>query len=47
MVFGVEPLDPFTLVVVPLALALAAALAAAAPARRATSVDPVIALRRE
>jgi putative ABC transport system permease protein len=47
MIFGVEPLDPVTLVAVPAALALAACLAAAAPARRATRVDPVTALRRE
>jgi putative ABC transport system permease protein len=47
MLYGVTPLDPATLVIAPAALVLAAGLAAVAPARRATRVDPVIALRRE
>jgi putative ABC transport system permease protein len=47
MIFGVEPLDPVTLLAVPAALALAACFAAAAPARRAIRIDPVIALRHE
>jgi len=47
MLFGVEPLDPLTLAVVPVVFMVIAAIAAVAPARRATKVDPVIALRGE
>jgi putative ABC transport system permease protein len=47
MLFGLTPLDPLTFSVVPLAFIVAAALAAALPARRAASVDPVVALRCE
>jgi putative ABC transport system permease protein len=45
--FGVEPSDPLTLLVVPLLLLLIAIGAAYVPALRATRVDPLIALRRE
>ena len=45
--FGVGARDPLTFVLVPLALAAVALLASLIPARRATRVDPVVALRCE
>ena len=47
ILFGVTPSDPVTLLVVALILAVVAALAGYIPARRATRVDPMIALRYE
>lgn len=47
LVFGVTTHDPATFAVVPLLLATVAALAALFPARRATSVDPMQALRQD
>jgi putative ABC transport system permease protein len=45
--FGVTPWDPLMLSSAALLLVLAALIAAAIPARRATRVDPMIALRHE
>ncbi len=47
MLFGVGASDPATMVVVPLLLITAAASAALIPARRATTVDPMLVLREE
>jgi len=47
MLFGITPLDPATYVVVSLLFGLAAVFAAYLPARRATKVDALVALRSE
>ncbi len=45
--YGVEPNDPATLLMVGVVLVLVSATACLAPARRATAVDPVRVLKAE
>jgi putative ABC transport system permease protein len=47
MLFGVKPIDVFTFSLVALGLVVVALVAALIPAKRATKVDPLVALRYE
>jgi putative ABC transport system permease protein len=47
LLFGIEPTDGLTFLAVSMVLVAAAALACFVPARRAASVDPMVALRTD
>jgi ABC-type antimicrobial peptide transport system permease subunit len=47
LLFGVEPVDPLTIRLAAALLVAGALIAAWIPARTATSVDPLTALRRD
>lgn len=47
MLFGITPLDPKTFLAVSLMFGLVATFASCVPARRATKIDPMVALRSE
>jgi len=47
LLYGIQPSDPLTFIVVPIVLVVVALLASLIPALRATRVDPAVAMRAE
>ncbi len=47
MLYGTSPTDPLTFAAIPVVFLLVAAMACFVPARQATSIDPLVALRQE
>jgi len=47
LIWGVSATDPVTFIGIPVALIVSAGLAVLIPARRATRIDPIVALRYE
>jgi ABC-type antimicrobial peptide transport system permease subunit len=47
LIYGVRPTDPATFVFAAITLGVAALLASYSPAKRAMSIDPILALRDE
>ena len=47
MIFGIEPNDPLSIAIAVAAMVIVAIAATSIPARRASRVDPIIALRAE
>jgi putative ABC transport system permease protein len=47
LLFGIGATDPLTFVSIPMLLALVAIVASYVPARRASRIDPMLALRDE